>query len=110
MVHVQLETKPFLMELDTGASLSSISFDDYKNLQLGNKIFKTKLKMKTYTIEIIKSKGVCFLKYKYKSESFVGKLIIVNKKVDPIFYRDWVREVHLDWAEIKSLKATEMTH
>ncbi|WP_445972455.1 hypothetical protein, partial [Klebsiella pneumoniae] len=41
---------------------------------------------------------------KYKQETFYGKLYVIDKKVDTIMGRDWLREVKLNWHEIKSLK------
>lgn len=107
MIEVDLEKKHVHMEIDTGAALSSISLDDYKKLNLDNRIFKTNIQMKTYTGEIIKPRGVCFVKCTYKKQEFIGKLVIINQRVDPIFGRDWIREVSLDWAEIKNVKSTE---
>ncbi|XP_054260546.1 uncharacterized protein K02A2.6-like [Macrosteles quadrilineatus] len=34
---------------------------------------------------------------------FVGKLYIVNQNFDAIFGREWIREVKLDWAELKTV-------
>ncbi|KAL1446934.1 hypothetical protein WDU94_009845 [Cyamophila willieti] len=109
MIKVNLEGQPTHMEIDTGAALSSISYEDYKELNLSNRIFKTNIQMKTYTGEIIKPRGMCFVQCTYKNQEFVGKLIIISQRVDPIFGRDWIREVSLDWAEIKSVKSTEVT-
>ncbi|XP_008487291.2 uncharacterized protein K02A2.6-like isoform X1 [Diaphorina citri] len=107
MVNIHIEDRQFCMEVDTGAALSSISYADYKALNIDNKIFKTNVQMKTYTGETIKPKGVCFVTCRYKRQTFVGKLYIINQDVDPIFGRDWIREISLDWAEIKLLKSEE---
>lgn len=107
MVNMKIENKQLRMEVDTGAALCSISYADYKALHIDSKIFNTNVQMKTYTGEIIKPKGVCYVSCQYKETQFSGKLFVIAQTVDPIMGRDWIRQVNIDWAEIKVLKAVE---
>jgi len=97
MLDIQIEKADLRMELDTGAALTSISYKDFVRLKLTNKLYKTKIEMKTYTGEIIKPKGMAFVSCQYKGEKFHGKLYVIDKDVSPIFGREWLREVRPKW-------------
>ena len=92
------------MELDTGASLTSISLKDYNSLNINKSIFKTKVQLRTYTGEIIKPKGVVYVQFRFKEKTYFGKLFIIHQKVEPIFGREWLREINLEIGDIKSLE------
>lgn len=93
------------MELDTEAALSSISYTGYLKLQLNKTINKTGIELRTYTGEIIKSNGFIFVNCCYKNKSFTGKLYIIDRNVDQIFGRNWIREVELDFADIENVQS-----
>ncbi|XP_054289850.1 uncharacterized protein K02A2.6-like [Macrosteles quadrilineatus] len=101
IINVSIEGKSLNMELDTGAALSSLSYSDFLKLELNKRLFKTEVEMRTYTGEIIRPVGVCFVECKYRNFSFHGKLYVLKQNVDPIFGREWLREVKMDWADIK---------
>lgn len=35
-------------------------------------------------------------------------MFIINQDVDPMFGRDWIREVNLDWAELKTHRRRQL--
>ncbi|XP_026687880.1 uncharacterized protein K02A2.6-like [Diaphorina citri] len=107
IVHVKIEGKVILMELDTGAALSTISYKDFKSINSDKRVFNTNVTLRTYTGQIIKPRGVVFVNCAYKSQWFIGKLYVLNEDVDPIFGRDWMREVNLDWSEINAVSITD---
>lgn len=104
MISVQVEGKTVKMEFDTGASLSAISLKDFKKINLGKKMFKTDMKFKTYTGEVFRASGVVFVKCTYKGQDFFGKLYVIDKKVDPIFGRDWMKELNVNLADLRTLE------
>jgi len=105
MIDVSIEEKSLSMELDTGAALSSISYNDFKSLGLHDKrLFKTGVEMKTYTGEIIKPMGVAFVNCQYRNYNFHGKKYVLRQRVEPIFGREWLREVKMDWADTKQVE------
>lgn len=108
MINVNIENKKVQMELDTGAALSSMSLVEFTRLRLGNRIFKTGLRMKTYTGELITPVGVAYVKCNYRDQPFHGKLYIIRQDVDAIFGRAWIRDVKLNIADINkvSLEST----
>lgn len=104
MMNLKIEERPIKMELDTGAALSSISYKDYLNLKIDKKIFHTNVQLRTYTGELIKPKGVVYVRFQYKNSTYFGKLFIIDAFVEPIFGRDWIREINLQIGEIKLLE------
>jgi len=107
MLEVKLEGRLMQMELDTDAALSIVSYDTFKLLNSKKRIFKTNVQLQTFTGELIKPMGVAFVKVQYRDQSFVGKLCIVNKCVDSIFGREWIREIQLDAADIHTVTTSE---
>ncbi|XP_054266890.1 uncharacterized protein K02A2.6-like [Macrosteles quadrilineatus] len=103
MVEILIEGKPVRMELDTGAAISILPYSTFKSLNINKKIFHTNIELRTYSSEIIKPRGVVFVECTYNDQVFVGKLYIMNQNFDAIFGREWIREVKLDWAEIKTV-------
>jgi hypothetical protein len=63
MITLQIDGQKVRMELDTGAALSSISYNDYKKLNIKKKIHKTDIQLKTYTGELIRPIGMVFVKW-----------------------------------------------
>jgi hypothetical protein len=108
-INVLVENKNVCFELDTGASLTSISFNDFKRIFPNKRLFKTGVELRTYTGEIISPRGCTFAHCDYKGQKFVGKLYVINQDVEPIFGREWMREVQLDWAEIRTVDETQGT-
>ncbi|XP_054276477.1 uncharacterized protein K02A2.6-like [Macrosteles quadrilineatus] len=104
MVEVTLEGKPIQMELDTGAALSSISYKDYKKLNLSKKLFQTHVQLRTYTGELIKPKGVVYVEFSFKDKAYFGKLYVIGQNVEPIFGREWLREINLKIGDIRTIQ------
>ncbi|XP_054257058.1 uncharacterized protein K02A2.6-like [Macrosteles quadrilineatus] len=111
IMKIEIEGKPLSMELDTGAALSSISFEDYKRLDINKRMFKSHVQLRTYTGEIIQTKGVVYVRFQYKEKIYFGKLFIIDQDVEPIFGRDWIREVNLEIGDIRMLNqnSSELT-
>lgn len=100
-VNVLIEGQQVTLELDMVAAISILFYAALKKLHINKRIFNTNnVELRTYTDEIIKPKGVVFVKCLNKDKSVVGKLYIVNEDFDSIFGRDWIREVSLGWAEL----------
>lgn len=107
IITINIEGRNVNMEFDTGATLSTISLNDYKNLNINKKTFKTNMKLRTYTGEIFKPVGVSYVKCHYKDQTFYGKLYIINKNVDPILGRSWMKEFNIKLADIRTIETYE---
>lgn len=95
------------MEFDTSATLASISIKYYKKLYINEKLFN--MKLRTRTGEVFKPAGVTYVKRRYESQPFYGKLYIINKDVDPILGRSWMREFNIKLAKMRTVQACEKT-
>ncbi|KAL1447751.1 hypothetical protein WDU94_000581 [Cyamophila willieti] len=78
-ITVHVDTVPMEMELDTGAAVSTISDQQFKKLFPSKKIFKTNLKLKTYTGEELSPRGVAYVKVNHRGELFYSKLYVFPK-------------------------------
>ncbi|XP_028177592.1 uncharacterized protein K02A2.6-like [Ostrinia furnacalis] len=110
MITITIENRTIKMEFDTGASLSSMSLADYNALNINKKIFKTDMKLRTYTGEIIKPYGVVYIKGIYKNQNFYGKLYIIDKNVDPIFGRSWMKELNIELADVRLVESVSQNN
>ncbi|XP_063365892.1 uncharacterized protein K02A2.6-like [Cydia amplana] len=95
MINVSLNNKDTVMEVDTGAALSSMSYKDFQKLNTGCKIYKSKITMRTYTKEVFVPFGVAYVTCKCKDKIFDGKLYIMKEDLDAIFGRTWIRAINL---------------
>lgn len=90
------------MELDTGSALSLISYDNYRDKFPNLKLKHTSVKLKTYTGERISLLGK--LKVEYKKNKCDLELYVLKNGGVPLFGRDWLKRVQLNWKEIKSMR------
>lgn len=66
-------------------------------------MIKTDVEIRTYTGEKIYPVGIAVVEYKYKEKVYIGKLYVIEVDVDPIFGREWIRDVELEWADVKCI-------
>lgn len=96
-ITLQLNGKIHTLELDTGAAVTTCSLEYYKNNFKNLKLEDTPVKLRTYTGEIIKPLGTCKLKIKYKTKEIEGRIFVIEKKVDPVVGREWLRKLNLEF-------------
>ncbi|XP_061152316.1 uncharacterized protein K02A2.6-like [Syngnathus typhle] len=94
---------PLKMELDTGSALSIISFNDYKKMFPDTKLSRTSVKLKTYTGEKVAPLGKLKVKVKYRNQKCNLELFVLKEGGVPLFGRRWLRQIKLNWHEIKSM-------
>ncbi|KAL4009353.1 hypothetical protein ACER0C_003205 [Sarotherodon galilaeus] len=92
------------MELDTGSALSLISYEDYRNKFPNLKLKHTSVKLKTYTGERITPLGKLKVKVEYEKKKCNLELYVLKNGGVPLFGRDWLKHIHLNWKEIKSMR------
>ncbi|CAC5377655.1 unnamed protein product [Mytilus coruscus] len=91
------------MELDTGSAVSVISQADFSK-RLGHvKLIEATITLQTYSGESIKPLGCANVKVHYKGEAHVLPLYVVPKGGPPLFGREWLKHIKLDWNEIKEV-------
>lgn len=98
------------MELDTGAGVSVISSKDYENYFVDSELQETNLKLKTYSGEEIQPIGVmnCTVTLDGQTKQ-LNLYVIGNDSSKPLFGREWLHELQLDWVAIKSLKGQSIS-
>ena len=99
-VQVQVNGKPIQMELDTGAAVSVISEQLHKKLFPDAKLRPAHALLRTYTGEPMAVTGEMIAQVQYQSQSCSLPLLVVGGEGPPLFGRDWLKHVKLDWQTI----------
>ena len=92
------------MELDTGAAVSVMSKSDKDRLLPGLQLSDTSVMLRTYTGEAVKPVGVATVQVTYDTQDVKLPLYIIDKEGPPLFGRTWLRNIHLNWKEIHSVR------
>lgn len=92
------------MELDTGAAVSLISKGKYDSNLQHIPLQPTDIILKTYTGEALAPVGVISVAVKLNNQSARLPLYVVNSDAPPLFGREWLRAIKLNWQDIKTVK------
>ncbi|XP_072145374.1 uncharacterized protein [Dermacentor andersoni] len=90
------------MELDTGATVSVISRQQFKKLRPPSKLEPTAVRLKTYT-EVVQPCGVFNVAVRYKDQVGDLPLCVVDYGAPALLGREWLETFRLDWDEICGL-------
>ena len=99
-VKLEIQGKPVLMEVDTGAAVSVISEETYKELFSNLALKKAPVCLKTFTGEQIPILGEIVVDVCYQKQRHQLSLIVVKGKGHNLFGRDWLMHFQLDWKTI----------
>lgn len=92
------------MELDTGSAVSVMTQDDYvKIFNKEPKLEKTNIRLKTYTEEVIHPLGRVQVDVAVNNQKRKLPLVILERGSNPLFGRDWLSELKLDWQSIHKI-------
>lgn len=94
------------MELDTGSAVSVISQADYKRLFPKLELSKTSMRLKTYTGQEVIPTGRLKVEVSYQGQTRQLKLYVLKRGGPPLFGREWLRKIQLDWHAIKALRVS----
>lgn len=97
------------MELDTGSALSIISYKDYKDHFEKFKLKHTSVILKTYTGEKISPMGKLKVRVKCEKQRRVLNLYVLKKGGVPLFGREWLRSIRLNWQSLKAIQVNPET-
>ena len=98
------------MEIDTGATLSVMTYDTYSNTWNGDQappIKPTTANLRTYTGEAIKVVGAIDVDVEYEGQQAKLNLVIVDGKGPSLLGRDWLHHIRLDWAQFHKVDAEQ---
>ncbi|XP_059413408.1 uncharacterized protein K02A2.6-like [Carassius carassius] len=106
----KIEGLPIDMEVDTGAAVSLISSELYRAKLSHIRLRHTSIVLKTYTGEVISPEGVIKVRVKLNKQSARLPLYVVKGDTAPLFGREWLRRIRLNWREIKTVRAVHQTN
>lgn len=113
MIKPKIEGQSVDMELDTGAAVSLISSQLYKDKFAHIRLRKTDVLLKTYTGELLQPEGMLKVCVKLNKQRAKLPLYVVKGEAPPLFGREWLRNININWREIKTVrtghKASEET-
>ena len=99
-VEVRISGKPLSMEVDTGATVSLISYKRLKQVLPRIKINKTLVVLRTYTSEIIPVRGEVQVNVTYGEQRKKLTLHVTKQEGPCLLGREWLTSIRLDWKTI----------
>ena len=99
-VDLQVNGRPLVMELNTGASVSIISQKTWQDSLQSPKLQPTRMRLRTYSGEALHLLGQCEVLVQYEDENVQLPLIVVEGSGPPLLGRNWLRKLHLNWGRI----------
>ncbi|VDI55683.1 Hypothetical predicted protein [Mytilus galloprovincialis] len=99
-VDIQVNNKIIIMEIDTGASVSIMSEETYKEFESKFKLEPTSVKLRTYLGDSIPVLGRATVNVTYGKENNKLPLFVVKRKGPNLLGRDWISKIQLNWKEI----------
>ena len=102
MVTVTVNDSTLHMEVDIGAAASVISEETYHALWCNNAslIQQTKVKLRTYTGEILETLGQVNVQVKYHGQKEQLPLLVVRGNGPSLLGKDWMTKIRLDWGQL----------
>lgn len=103
-VKPEIEGMPLEKELDMGAAVSLISTETYDRLLKHLPLCSTDIVLRTYTGQALRPEGVLDVHVKMGKQTAVLPLYVVQGDYPPLYGREWLRQIKLNWKEIKTVK------
>ena len=105
-ITIDVNGKPLLMEIDTGASVSVVGEGTFNNIREGKstvELQKASTQLQTYTREEISVLGSVMVPVEHNGQSLTLPLIVTAGNGTPLLGRDWLSALQLDWKSIFSV-------
>ena len=99
-VDLEVNKTKLTMEIDTRAAVSVISEQTRKKMFPDVPLSKSTLLLKTYTGEVMPVLDEMKVEVKYRSQTVMLTLTIVEGSGPSLFGRDWLGQLQLDWKTI----------
>lgn len=99
--------KKMEMELDTGAAVSLIPWEQYKNTLSQLPLQPTDIMLKTYTGEPLAPEGVIKVQVRLNKQCADLPLYVVKVDAPALFGREWLRVIKLNWKDLKTVHVIE---
>ena len=102
-VDLVVDEKPLVMELDTGASVSLVSERTWRKLFPRVPLEHSEIRLSTYSGEGLPVLGKRTVQVQYGTQEAYLPLIVVKGSESPLFGRNWLEAIKIDWGSIKQL-------
>ncbi|XP_075539132.1 uncharacterized protein LOC142573380 [Dermacentor variabilis] len=102
-MEVEIQGVSLRMGLDTGATVSLISRQQFKKLRPPSQLEPTALRLETYTGEVVQPCGVFSAAVRYEHQVGDLPLYVVDYGGPALLGREWLETFRLDWDEICGL-------
>ena len=102
-VTIQINGKPVIMEIDTGAAVSIISSQSCKSLFPKTTLQKPTVKLRTYMAKEMPVLGQLTVDMKYGDYEGTLTLYVFEGSGPCLLGRDWLQYIRLDWANIRAV-------
>ena len=108
-VELNINNKPIVMEVDTGASVSLINVSMFNQIKNQNdSIFLTKSKLRTYTSEVVTPTGEVKVNTEYKNQSLCIPVIVMKNRPN-LSGRDILKILQSNWFELFNIYVSEIS-
>ena len=103
----KVKGKHMKMQIDTFSTKSVMTLNDFEKNFPDVRLRKTSTMFKTYTGECVQPVGKFMADVKLHSQHRKLPLYVIEPGSNPLLVRDWLREIHLNWAEIKAVHTAQ---
>ena len=98
---LHLNGNPVDMEIDTGADVSTMSWDMFRTIFSEDILQTTSTTLRQYNGEPLKIRGEAWVNVRYQGQQMKGRLIIVDVDAKlPLLGREWLYELKMDWPNL----------
>ena len=104
-VSLEVNKIPITMELDTGASVSLVSEATWSDKLSKPQLQPCSLSLQSYPNRSLKVLGQCQVEVYVHGKTAQLPLIVVEGSGTPLFGRNWLEQIQLDWVEIIKINA-----
>uniref|UniRef100_A0A8D8Q661 CCHC-type domain-containing protein n=1 Tax=Cacopsylla melanoneura TaxID=428564 RepID=A0A8D8Q661_9HEMI len=101
MIYVLLNGKQQKFEVDSGAKYSLLSEREFEKLNLNTPLIESNLAFRSYTGNVINSKGKLLIQVQYKDQTMMGELHIVPDRYNSLLGRQWIRGLNIQLSQIE---------
>lgn len=105
-ISMHVQDVPLEMELDTGATVSVMSFDQFRQMFPSSKVMPTTLKLRTFNGAIVQPVGVAHVAVNYGEQKAQLPFYIMREKGPPLLGRQWLQALRPDWSHMFKLNAS----
>ena len=105
-VRVLIDNCSLPMELDMGASRSVISENKFRQLWPDRKLESSTVRLQKYSQEPLSIMGQVDVTVEYNGENATLPLLVVKGNGPPLFGRDWMSVIRVNWTKIHYTPST----